>query len=140
MGQIIIEGHSKWYNRLKKVNIFIDGEKVESINNGERKIYDVKQGNHNIQAKFNRISSNTIELHTNNESHIDLKVDKNIARTPQILGLVTLVCIAFVHIKEYNFLNETTKYIALILIPLLIITLFKLVIGKKKYLQLKEKK
>ncbi len=52
MTKIKIERNSEWNNKGREIGIYIDGEKVKTINEGETQDYAIENGKHEFYAKI----------------------------------------------------------------------------------------
>ena len=62
MATIRIQRTIEYQNAFRKINIFIDGEKVGIIENGKAIDFTVKTGNHTIVAKIDWCSSQKLNI------------------------------------------------------------------------------
>lgn len=65
MAKIIINRKAEWMNRLRKFDVYIDGEKAGAVKNGGSEEFSVPAGEHVIHCKLSWYSSNTYNLHVN---------------------------------------------------------------------------
>ncbi|MCW3787449.1 hypothetical protein [Plebeiibacterium sediminum] len=139
MGQIIIKRSSEWYNKYRKINLYIDNIKVDSIVDGELKTYEIEDGSHILKAKIDWCGSNKLTIDTNaSEVHVNLKANHKISFLFQIVGILTFISILLAQSKENNLAGNDLKYVAFVIIPLFVIVLYHLFIGRNKYLILQE--
>jgi len=131
MSRLIISRKKEWLNRGRKYNIYVDGDKVETITNGEVKELDMESGNHRVQFKMDWCSSPDLEIEIPEEKSKSLEVSGfKLARWVLpllyiIFGIYFIGKIAFqVEIKELIYAA----------IPLIAIMLYYLSLGRKKYL------
>jgi DNA-directed RNA polymerase delta subunit len=52
MPKIVIERTSQYANKMRKINVYINNQKVSSIKNGETKEISLQEGVHQIFAKI----------------------------------------------------------------------------------------
>ena len=133
MPTIKIKRTSEYLNRLRDYKIFIDELQVGTIANGETKEYTTSEGQHTITAKIDWCSSPDITININENSRKNLQVGgfKN-GNWIILIGLV-LIVIGFI----LN-LYLDTEWSILIALPVVLILLFYLTIGQRKFLTLKE--
>ena len=140
MNQLVIERQSEWYNRFKNVRLFVDGTKVGVVKNGEKKVLNVEEGSHIIQAKVDWCGSNKLNVEVNKDLHIELKANRKIRSLFQILGVITFLSILLTQLKEHGLIGMSIKYWLFVLVPLSIIVFYHIAIGRNNYLSLKERK
>ncbi len=124
---------SEYNNRMRDYKIFIDGQQVGTIANGETKDFPTTVGQHIVTAKVDWCSSPDISVDINDNQTKKLKVGG--FRNGQILipiglGLITL---HFILSKFADF-----EYTIFLLTPLFLLLVYYLTIGRKKYLTIDE--
>ena len=133
MAIIRLKRTSEFNNRMRDYKIFIDGQQVGRIANGETKDFPATEGQHTVTAKIDWCSSPDILVDINENQTKNLKVGG--FRYGQILmpfglGLIVL------HFILSNFADfENTIFLVT---PLFILIFYYLTIGRKKYLTLEE--
>lgn len=91
MTKIIIERNSEWNNKAREIGIYIDGEKVGTIDDGKTQEYNLEPGKHEIFAKVDWCSSQKIKLNTDDTTTTTLKLSGYKYGTwilPIILGII----------------------------------------------------
>lgn len=58
---------SEYANRVRKIKVLLDGRKIGTISNGETKVFDVPEGEHNLQVKIDWLVSNAVEFEANEQ-------------------------------------------------------------------------
>ncbi len=74
MTKIIIKRNSEWNNKVREIGIYVDGEKVGTINDGETQEYEIESGKHEVFAKIDWCRSQKIELNTSENETVTLKL------------------------------------------------------------------
>ncbi|MBN8836372.1 MAG: hypothetical protein J0I09_03885 [Sphingobacteriia bacterium] len=133
MATIKIQRTSEYNNRARNYKIFIDGQQAGTIANGETINLDTTAGQHTVTAKIDWCSSPDIPVHVNDNQTKTLRVGglKN-GQWLMPTGLAVIVL---------NFILSTftdINYVIYLIIPLFLILIYYLTIGRKKYLTLTE--
>lgn len=142
MKKITIKRKSEWQNRKRKIAIYVDDEKVGTIDNGEIKEFELKEGKHKIKAKIDWYGSKEFdfELSENFKGYFEVSGFKN-GNVVNILLLVLMFLYFILNIlSRQQSLSFNTKYILIPLIPLFLYYLYYISLGKNKYLELHLKK
>ena len=74
MAKILIKRSSEYNNMLREIGLYIDGEKVGTINNGETQEYEVTNGKHEVFAKIDWCGSQKINLDSSDGKLITLSL------------------------------------------------------------------
>ena len=135
MTKINISRTSEYLNRLRDYGVYIDGEKVGTIANGETKEFDVSPGYHSVFTKIDWCSSPTLSVNINDLETKNLKVGgfKN-GRWLMPIGIAIIVLSYIVNLL-FDF-----EYLFYLVIPVFLIMIYYLTFGSKQYLTLTEKK
>jgi len=133
MATIRLKRTSELSNLIRDYKIFIDGQQVGTIANGETKDFPTTVGQHIVTAKVDWCSSPDLSVDINANQTINLKVGG--FRNGQIvmpigLGLFVL---HFILSKYAEF-----EYTIFLVTPLFLLVLYYWTIGRKKYLTLVE--
>lgn len=132
MTTIQITRPSELQNRIRKYKVYIDNEQVGVLSNGETKDFFLTEGAHTIQVKMGWYASLPYQCNLGDEDIVYLKVSGS-AWTKWIpLALIPLLIVRFL-------LKDTDeRYLLFFFIPLLLIAIYMLTLGRNKYLVLKE--
>ena len=133
MATIRLKRTSEYNNRMRDYKIFIDGQQVGTIANGETKDFPSTVGQHILTAKIDWCSSPDISIELKENQTKNLKVGgfKNgQLLLPIGLGLIVL---HFILSKFADF-----DYTIFLVAPLFLLVVYYLTIGRKKYLTLDE--
>lgn len=132
-GTIIINRKSAWNNRARKMGIYLDGQKLDTIGNGETKEFDVPTGEHTLRAKIDWLGSRDV--------HFFVGVDETktfvLSDNPGISKLFFVASILLAITLVFRF-DGTNNYRLWLGIPALIILIYFLVIKRNEYLLLRE--
>ena len=133
MAKIKLQRTSENKNRLREYQIYIDGQKIGTIANGETKEFETNNGQHSLVAKIDWSSSPELTLNFDNSQtkHLEVGVSKNRNWIMRIgLFLLGLGCVL-----NPFFDNKWSMFIAL---HVMVLFVYYLTLGRKKYLTLTE--
>lgn len=117
---------------LRKMQIYVDGEKVDSIKNKESKVLTLSEGQHVIKAKIDWCWSNEQIVTLPAESNVHLELKSHPEKFPKFFGYLAL----FLLILGMIFPDSYLKYLALIPGSILF---YKLTFGRKDFLLLEKR-
>ncbi|MEA2105765.1 MAG: hypothetical protein U9P82_03465 [Bacteroidota bacterium] len=135
MGKLIISRRKEWQNRGRKFGVYINGEKVDVIENGAIKELELEPGKHKVKFKIDWCSSPEEEI----------EVPENKAKSIEVSGFklgrwlfpVFYVILALFFLIKV-FLDKTIDELIYVVIPLFLVYLYYLTFGRKKYIEIKE--
>ena len=133
MATIRLKRTSEYINRTRDYKIFIDGQQVGTIANGETKDFFSTIGQHIVTAKIDWCSSSdiSIDVEENQTGKLEVGGFKNGQLLMPIgLGLIVL---HFILSKFADF-----DYTIFLIVPLFLLLVYYLTIGSKKYLTLEK--
>ncbi len=135
MGKLIISRRKEWQNRGRKFGVYIDGEKVDVIENGAIKELELEPGKHTLKFKIDWCSSpdRAIEIPENRSKSVEIRGFK-LGRW--LFPVFYVVLALFFLIKV--FLDKTIDELVYVVIPLFVVYLYYLTFGRKKYIEIKE--
>ena len=136
MTKIRIERNSEWNNKAREIGIYIDGEKVGTINDGETQDYVVENGKHEIYAKIDWCRSQKIELNVAENETAILKLTGFKYGTwilPIIFGIMLLYFLG-----KYA-LNFDLNFLIWIMAITFLYPMYYITFGKNRYLILTER-
>ena len=131
MAKINIQRSSEFINRIRNYRIYIDGKKLGTIENGESKEFEVKEGHHIIEARIDWCGSPKVSVEIRNDEIKTLKVSGFYLSKwiVPIIFSITLLNIAMEIIFDCG-------YITCLMYASFLILVYYLTIGSKKYLSL----
>lgn len=136
MSKLIIERNSEWNNKARAIGIYIDGEKVGTINDGETQEYEIEFGKHEIYAKIDWCRSPKIELN----------ITENETKTLNLSGfkygtwiLPTILVIMLIYYVGNYALNIDLNFLIWIIVIGFLYPIYFITFGKNRYLILTEK-
>lgn len=131
MTKIRIERNSQWNNKARAIGIYIDGEKVGIISDGEIQEYEVENGKHEVYAKIEWCRSPKIQLNITENETKTLKLSGFKYGTwilPTIFGVILVYFIG-----KYA-LNIDLSFLIWIITIGLLYSVFFITFGKNRYL------
>lgn len=134
MAKLIIKRTSEWNNRMRDIGIYLDGEKIGVIGNGETKEFEIVPGEHKLKTKIDWCSSETlnIELYENESQKIKLSGFKLGKWLMPVALIISIVYFAFDEQLDFNPL-----IFLFLILPIGLYIVYHLTIGRSKYLTLK---
>ncbi|HRP31804.1 MAG TPA: hypothetical protein PKV73_07930 [Agriterribacter sp.] len=133
MATLVVKRTSEYNNRLRDYQLFLDGKKIGTISNGEKKEFEIATGQHNVVARIDWCSSPEILVNLDDTEKKKLVVGgfKNghwiMPIAGGIIGIGIFLNFAF-----------SFRYGLLLAIPYFLTILYYITIGRKKYLTLTE--
>jgi hypothetical protein len=98
---ILVERSSQWVNRMRDINIYIDGKYAGSVSNGKTAEFPVSSGTHNIYAKVDWCATRSQEITIPPGQSLYLELG-----SPLTGGKIFLAMIyAFFKTKDYLYLR-----------------------------------
>ena len=135
MAKLIAKRKKEWNNRARKFKLYIDGEKVDHIGNGEIKDFELETGKHTVIAKMDWMSSPEFEVDLSDDKSKTIELSGyKLGRylVPYLLGILGLVFVLkYVFHIEVNFLFY-------LFIPAFLVTIYYATLGRKKYIEIKD--
>lgn len=135
MAKLIIHRPSEWFNRLRDIGIYVDGQKLGSIANADSLSLELEPGSHEVQAKIDWCSSLPERVKLTNEKATHLRVTgfRHSKRLmPWSFGLLLVIWLAG------SIWNLPHYFPLFLLIPVGIYLLYYLTLARKQYLKLIE--
>ncbi len=134
MPKIRIERNTGWMGQLVKIEIYIDDEKVGTINNDETQDYEVENGKHKVHAKFGWERSKKIELNVVENEITVLKLTQYKYGT--LILLISFGLPPLINMLGKDTLHLELKHYFVLLVLLLLHPTYYMI--KNKYLVLTE--
>ena len=133
MTKIIIKRSSEFNNRFRKINIFIDGKKVQTISNGETKEIDIVEGNHKLIATIDWCTSPEFIFDIKDSEKKEFLIESNKYLKFLVPVFLTILVLHVVAKRLFDF-----DYFLISYIPVLAYLTYFLTFKKGKYLSLNE--
>ena len=133
MATIVVRRKSELNNKLREIGLYIDGEKVGTIMDGETREYEVIDGEHEVFAKIDWCGSPKVKLDTADGKLTTLNLSgfKFGKLLIPILLVLLVLTLLLIHVFDVPFLYIFWLPALTILYPTYYIT-----IGKDQYLRL----
>ena len=131
MGKIVVSRATEWTNKLREYGIYVDGQKIGKIGNGDTKTFDVPNGNHTIRAKIDWCGSS--------EVHFTISGDeKKYFKLTGFKYSNILMPFAFVFVILSLLLRKIfhIEYASWLILPIFLLLLYYLTIGRNRYLRI----
>lgn len=104
MSIIKITRSDEYANRLRNIRIILDGTELGTIGNAETKDFDIKPGNHLLQAKIDWCSSNKVEFNISGNETISFGMESFARQNP--LGIAATIYYITFGASKYLTLTE----------------------------------
>jgi hypothetical protein len=135
MAQLKIKRISEYINYGRNIRLYLDGEKIGKIKDGDVIIFDQKPGKHLLQAKIDWCSSKKMNIELTEESVTTIELSGFKYSNFVVPVMAVLLFVIFIP-KLFN-INYDLKYILLLVMPVALYYLYYLSIGMNNYLNLK---
>ncbi|CAN5458129.1 hypothetical protein BH23BAC3_BH23BAC3_25630 [soil metagenome] len=135
MTKLIIKRTSEWNNIMRDVGIYLDGDKIGVIGNGQTKEFEIIPGEHRLKSKIDWCGSETLtfELYENETQKIELSGFK---LGKWLMPIALIISTLYFALGEQ--LNLDPMLFLLMIIPVGLYLLYNLTLGRDKYLRLRE--
>lgn len=129
MARIVIVRSNEYMNRFRGFGLYLNGQKLGDVFNDEKEEFEIPEGDHELVAKIDWCSSPVIHFTiSGNDTQTfdvgDFKHNKVILPMIPSLVLLHLVMNVFFH----------TQLSIFFILPLLLLLVFYISIGRKQYL------
>lgn len=121
----------EWQNKLRKYQLYVDGEKVGDIANGETKDFILPEGLHTVVAKIDWCSSPELTFNLKDGDVQYVKVASS--KVMQLASLIVLPLLLLNIFIKIRFKHDFIFYLA---VPIGLILIYMFTLGRKKYLRL----
>jgi len=140
MATLLVNRRSEYINRLRNLELVLDGKPLGKIENGETLAFNIPAGKHTFKSTIDWAGSPeiTFEVQEEETKKIEVKAfsESRFILYSAFIGLpFFLVLVFFPHLSEqYAFLHYAFP---LIMLPSFAVMLYRITIGRKGYLELK---
>ena len=135
MAKLIIKRTSEWNNRMRDIGIYLDGEKMGVIGNGEIKEFEVDPGEHTLESKIDWCGSEPLKMNlSDNETK---KIELSGFKLGKYMMPITLI-ISILYFAFGQQLNLDSMPFLLLILPFGLYLVYHLTLGRNKYLRLEE--
>ena len=136
MAKIKIKRTNEWNNRTRQIGVYLDNNKIGTILNGETKEFDIPSGQHTVRAKIDWCGSKNITIQTNENEIKTVTISGFKYGNYLMPGFAGLMVLYFILKKFVD--SQFTDILLVITIPILLLVIYYLTIGRSSYLQIKE--
>ncbi len=118
MAVLKITRKSHYSNYFRNIRLFLDDRFLYSISDGETKEFDIKEGEHSIEARIDWTSSNKIIFNSNVNETITLELGANILNNKMsiLLSVLRFLLIVFASIISIHYNNYFIFWITVLLL------------------------
>ncbi|PKD18333.1 hypothetical protein APR41_04050 [Salegentibacter salinarum] len=74
MNKLVVSRRSEWTNRARKIGLYLNDQKIDTIGNGESKEFDLEPGNYKLKAKIDWCGSqgHHVEIKDNEVTKVEI--------------------------------------------------------------------
>jgi hypothetical protein len=131
MGKIVISRKQEWNNRLRQFHIFLDGQKLGSVGNGEVKTFEIPDGNHSIRAKVDWCGSRDVDFSISGDEKKYFRLSGFKYSSTMMPAAVVLLFLSLILRRLYHI-----AFAEWLILPIFLLLLYYLTIGRNDYLVL----
>ncbi len=133
MPKLIISRSSEWVNRLRNIQLIMDGKKLGVIRNGQSQEFDIPAGEHQFHSTIDWCGSPTISFHANDGDTMEVSISS-------FKHAKWMLPIALLNILIYFIMDiQSTLVLSLqfmINLPIFLALIYYLTWGRREYLRL----
>ena len=134
MATIKIQRTNDYINALRKYRLYIDGQKIGTINNDETKDFEIPSGRHSLIAKIDWCSSPEISFEVKDD-HTKTILVGGLKNGKWIMPIILIIVVVSLLLPNYS----QTNYKLFLVLPPCLFILYFITFGRKNYLTLSEK-
>lgn len=136
MSKLVVHRRSEWANRARAIGLYLDGQKIASIKNGETEEFDLQPGHYKLKAKIDWCGSqvNYLDIGGSEVRRIELT---SFSKYKWALPVLVVIQISLLILSFYFKINDVLMITVSICI--LIYILYPISFGRNHYLNLKRK-
>lgn len=134
MPKLIINRKSEWINSMRDVRVYLDGELLGMVQNGQSSEFGIPSGEHTLITRMDWYGSKPLTLHVGEKEslHIELTSFKF---GKWLSPLAFLLILGYYGFRQ-QFHISTTLFLVII-IPLCAYFFYYLTLGRNSYLRLR---
>ena len=134
MSKIIVYRNTEWANKWRTIDLYMDGEKLGSLEDGQTIAFEIPTGNHSLEAKIDWCGSNTIELMMEEDDIVNLEITGFLfSKYFLSVAIIAFICYMLV----YHLTGRSNIFLGALIMAIFGYFIFYISIGRKHYLQLK---
>lgn len=133
MARLIVKRKSEWLNWARSVSIYLDGQKIGSVSNGDTGEFQIAEGDHQLKARIDWCGSQIHSFTVTGEQAYTVKVNSYKYSLLILLSEMVLLITHVIVQKTYGI-----SYIFWFIIPFFLCSIYYVTFGRNQYLQVKE--
>lgn len=137
MHKLIIKRNSEWNNKGRNFRLFVDGEEIGKIANGETREFEVRRGQHTFHAKIDWCQSKKIQFYK--AEHHNKVIEVSGFKYGNIAVTICLGLLLIYYISKF-FLYKSFDFLLVIVLIGFLYPLYFLTFGKNRYIRASEVK
>ncbi|MBU3107729.1 hypothetical protein [Clostridium gasigenes] len=114
MSKIIIYRTSQYTNNMRNYEIYVDGQKINTISDSEKKTIEVSKGNHEIYMKIDWCKSKKLNINFTEEQEVKLKCGSKIEGRRRFLALLYIFvpnkCVYLDYLSEGEVVSNNRNF------------------------------
>ncbi len=134
MARIVIVRSNEYLNRFRGFGLYLNGQKLGDVFNDEKEEFEIPDGDHQLVAKINWCSSPVINFNISGNDVQTFNVG-DFKHNKVILAMIP--SLVFLHLVMNVFFH--TQLSIFFILPLLLLLVFYISIGRKQYLTLESR-
>jgi hypothetical protein len=129
MPTLVINRTNEYANRWRAIDIYVDGQKIGGVSNGETKQFDISAGAHLVSCKIDWCGSNEVPVTVSDSKATLLTLSSGLIKAKYLFIVLALMLVNVVFSTLFSIIPSSLFLIYLI---------YKLSFGRNSYLKLKE--
>ena len=135
MTKLIITRTSEWNNKAREFGIYLNGKKIDVIDDGEKKEIEIEPGIHEINGKIDWCKSQKIEFEIAKNEYKEIEIS---GYKYGHLVIIISLAIMLVYFLVRNIFDFDLKILIYIVAVGFLYPLYFLTFGKNRYLRIRE--
>ena len=133
MNKLVVSRRSEWANRARKIGLYLNDKKIDTIGNGESKEFTLEPGDYKLKAKIDWCGSQVhhFEIKENEVTKVELTGFTQNKWVLPILVFIQMILLVLSYIIEIN-----SVLMIAFSTCLLIYIIYPITFGKNHYLKL----
>lgn len=133
MAKLIIKRTSEWVNRMRDIALYLDGEKIGVIGNGQTKEFDIDPGEHRLNSKIDWCGSETMIFNLT-DSEIQVVKLSGFKSGKWLLPIALILSIIYFAFGQQ--LEISSSLFLVVMSPFGLYLLYHFTLGRNNYLRL----
>ncbi|APG59807.1 hypothetical protein [Christiangramia salexigens] len=135
MPKLLIKRNTEWANKLRDIEIVLNGETLSLISDNELLEFDIPEGEHRIQAKIDWCGSRILTFRITGDEVKRIEVS-GFVFSKYLLPVALVVSFIYLALNLMSEINSL--FLGTLMMFLFGFMLYFITFGRKDYLQLKE--